>query len=209
MKSRQTTIPLKLRSELANLPEYKTCMLYGHQEHTCEGRITWEHAVIYAGKKIQEKWAIIALCAKGHAVDEFMDAGTLNKDVNIWIAFNRATDEELKKYSSASIQFTKLREKARLNSIYGVWEQKYPVIEPSIVSPVKTPQKAFWYPITDVEKIQIDKAITFHRNAFCDNKSPFEMIRHMIDSYAMICEEFPKIAEVYPEIYKKLNKHPQ
>lgn len=74
------------------------------KEGGCAGRITWEHALIYGGKQIDETWAIIKLCARHHSVDQYQDCGLLNKKKNIKIALNRATDEELKKYSKADYQ---------------------------------------------------------------------------------------------------------
>jgi len=82
----------------------------------CAGRITWEHALTYAGKQIDEVWAIIFLCERHHAVNGYQDLGALNKEKNVWIALCRATDEELKKYSKA-INLIEKRE--YLNTIYG------------------------------------------------------------------------------------------
>lgn len=81
-----------------------------------------EHAIIFANRQVQELWAIIPLCAKGHAVDEYQDAGTLDKSRNIWVALNRATDEELQAVSKA---IPWIRERDRLNTIYGVWSPPY------------------------------------------------------------------------------------
>lgn len=64
-------------------------------EGTCKGRLTLEHAFIYAGKQIDAPWAIIWLCAYHHGVDEFQDNGDLQKDLNQFIALSRATDEDL------------------------------------------------------------------------------------------------------------------
>lgn len=85
------------------------------QDGGCKGRITWEHALIYAGRQIDEVWAIIKLCAYHHGVDEFQDCGDLQKEKNVWIALNRATDDELRKYSKA-INYIELRTK--LNDKY-------------------------------------------------------------------------------------------
>lgn len=76
-------------------PFYRTCARYSQQ---CEGRITFEHAVIYAGRQVQEEWAIIPLCAFHHAVDQFQDGGDLKKDLNLMIALMRATEEDFAKY---------------------------------------------------------------------------------------------------------------
>jgi len=84
----------------------------------CQGRITREHTLIYGGKQIDEVWAIIKICAYHHEVDEFQDGGGLNKEKNIWVALNRATDQELLKYSKV-INYIEMRN--RLNKKYGTY----------------------------------------------------------------------------------------
>lgn len=89
-------IPKKLREEMSNDPYYKVC---ARSNSECKSRITWEHALMYAGKQIQEKWAIIPLC-------EFHHLGNgLVKTFNQMIAFSRATKEELKKYPKLTIHY--------------------------------------------------------------------------------------------------------
>ena len=61
----------------------------------CSGRIQWHHPWIYAGKQINEPWAIVGACEGHH--DE------VTKDRAIKQAFEtdslmRATDEDLAKY---------------------------------------------------------------------------------------------------------------
>lgn len=109
-------LPAKLKKELLEDPFYRVCARKGLHGHECEGRITLEHAIIYAGSQVQKKWAIIPLCAKAHAVDEFQDGGDLNKGINKWIAYNRATDNELLEISKATDYF---QERSRLNKAYG------------------------------------------------------------------------------------------
>lgn len=84
------------------------------KDGNCDGNITWEHALIYAGRQIDETWAIIKLCEYHHAVNQYQDSGNLLKEKNIWIALCRATDEELEKYSKANYKGMK----ERLNKIY-------------------------------------------------------------------------------------------
>lgn len=74
----------------------------------CAGRITWEHALIYAGRQIDEAWAIVLLCERHHGVNTYQDCGDLQKEKNVWIALNQATNEELQKYSKA-IDYIRLR----------------------------------------------------------------------------------------------------
>ncbi len=100
------------------LPEYHTCMRKMLlDDHECEANpmtgqeIEWEHPFTFAGPQINEKWAIVPLCWLVHS------GGKMNKEINIWIALNRATPEELKKYSKAIPWFNR---REHLNKIYGV-----------------------------------------------------------------------------------------
>jgi hypothetical protein len=61
-------------------------------EGTCSGRITWEHALTYAGKQIQARFAILPLCEYHH-----LRSG-LDKDWNINTAMERASEEDKLKY---------------------------------------------------------------------------------------------------------------
>lgn len=131
----RTCIPLKQRKEMAGKPFYTMCALAGHLGHECEGRITWEHAIIVAGKSYQAEWAIPPLCEKSHAVDNFQDAGTMIKEINEWIAYSRATDEDLLKICGDSPgtdpRFAKskyhFQRKKYLINKYGVWTPKVPL----------------------------------------------------------------------------------
>lgn len=129
-----TPIPPKVKKEILADPSYKTCMKYGQFGHECSGRITWEHVLTFAGRQVQKKWAIISLCEFGHSVGLYQDGGDLEKEINLWIALNRATNAEMLEISKA-IPYT--REKVRLNNEYGSYTQKYP-----IPAPLKTNQLA-------------------------------------------------------------------
>jgi len=96
------------------LKEPQICARY--RDGGCDGRITWEHTLIYGSKQIDEVWAIIFLCEYHHSVNKHQDGDGLDKEKNVWIALNRATDEELKRYSKA-VDYIKMRE--RLNKKYG------------------------------------------------------------------------------------------
>jgi len=86
---------------MAHDPYYRKCARMN--DGGCDGRITWEHAIIYAGKQFNEKWAIIPLCVYHHLEDG------LDKEINQMIALNRATDEELHEISKA-VHYIHLRE---------------------------------------------------------------------------------------------------
>lgn len=91
----------------------KKCMR--SDEGNCQGRLTKEHAIIYAGKQVQELWAILDICEFHHGVNNFQDRGDLNKEKHVWLALCRATDDELRAISKAT-NYLELRE--RLNAKY-------------------------------------------------------------------------------------------
>lgn len=123
-----TPIPIKIRKVMAAEPFYKTCSRnMALQDHVC-GRdprtgklIEWEHAFIYAGKQMQKIWAIIPLCWYTHSGPK------LNKEINQWIALNRATDTELEEVSKV-VDYKRLR--SVLNEKYGVYSPLPPVKQP-------------------------------------------------------------------------------
>lgn len=82
-------IPKPLLALMLADPYYKRCARRSGQ---CEGRITLEHAFIYAGKQVNEVWAIIPLCVRHH-LGELLD-----KRENERIALDRASTEDLAKY---------------------------------------------------------------------------------------------------------------
>lgn len=92
-------MPTKLRAQLARDPFYKTCarqeLLHDHEcqgdpVRGAEGRvIEWEHALTYAGRQVQKRFAIVPVCWYVHR-----GPGVV-KEINVWIALNRATTEEL------------------------------------------------------------------------------------------------------------------
>ena len=109
-------IPAKLRKEMANDPEMQLCMRKELlNDHVCGSdpltgkHIEWDHCIIYAGRQLQEAWAIVPTCWQAHR------GGDLDREKQTWIALNRATDEQLKSISKA-IDY--IRERDRLNSIY-------------------------------------------------------------------------------------------
>jgi hypothetical protein len=82
-------IPKKMKEELAKDPFMKLCI---HNNEECSGRIEWEHAWTYAGKQINEIWAIVPVCYMHHR------GGKLDKDYNRYVSLLRASEEDLKKY---------------------------------------------------------------------------------------------------------------
>lgn len=107
---------MKLRQELAEDRIYKRCLRARLlNDHHCEPdpisqkMIEWEHALIYAGKQVQARFAIIPICWLVHR------GPLLVKEINIWIALNRATDEELSAYPKTDW----IQRRRYLNEKYG------------------------------------------------------------------------------------------
>lgn len=94
--------------ELSKDPYYSRCALTGKTNK--QTKIDWHHNLIYAGKQVQEKFAIVPLSRDIH------NNIVKHKEKVDWIMLNRATDEELERYSKA-IDYK--RERDRLNEIYG------------------------------------------------------------------------------------------
>lgn len=89
------SIPERLRERIAADPYMALCARRGKE---CEGRVTWEHAMKIAGRKLQRGWAIIPMCVFHH-----LGKG-LVKWVNQLIALNRATDAELAEFPKAGLR---------------------------------------------------------------------------------------------------------
>ena len=125
-----TPIPLKMRREMAEMPFYKHCARHNDE---CNGRITWEHALIVAGKRLNEIWAIVPLCAYHHSVDYHQDGAGLVKELNKWIALCRSTPEDLAKYPRSGFE----QMKKYLISKYGLWVDPFAPKVPVVEKPVE------------------------------------------------------------------------
>lgn len=111
-----TPIPTKLRQIMEADPFMKVCIhTYWRGSTPCSGRITYEHAFIYARKQIQEKWAIVP-CCEGHNVGVTGKQKLYNK----YIALLRATPQDLFKYpkNAWAIEIGFLRETFREEKIW-------------------------------------------------------------------------------------------
>mgnify|MGYP001612174525 CR=1 FL=1 len=87
-------------------------------EGNCQGRLTKEHALYYAGKQLQEEWAILDICEFHHGVNNFQDNGNLQKEKHTWIALNRAPEGRLRELSKGE---DKIALRDRLNLKYGIF----------------------------------------------------------------------------------------
>ena len=73
----------------------RACELRGEGFGNCQGRIEWHHVWIYAGRQINEPWAILGACHGHH--------GLVQSDMAVREAFERRSleiviPEELEKY---------------------------------------------------------------------------------------------------------------
>jgi len=89
-------IPKKMLQQILDDPFYQKCIR--DFEGKCKGRITLEHSLIWAGRQINDIFAIVPVCACHHEVDEYQNSGQMDKQVNQLAALLRATPEDLKKY---------------------------------------------------------------------------------------------------------------
>jgi len=101
-------IPQKLKDEIADDPFYKRCCITGVL--ATETKVDWHHNLIFAGRQVSEKWCILPLAKEVH------DNIVKYKELCDWIMLNRATDEELQKYSKA---VDLLEKRKKLNKKYG------------------------------------------------------------------------------------------
>ena len=98
-------MPAKLRKECAEDPYYEKCCLHNKE---CSGRIEWHHALEFANKQIQRKFAIVPACKHHH------ENVAIFKKLFHWIALNRASEAELEEFKKANFK----REKEYLNKLF-------------------------------------------------------------------------------------------
>ncbi len=110
-------IPKKMREEMDAMPYYHQCARNeALNDHVCfpdpvRGRlIEWEHAMIHGSRKVNEIWAIVPICWWAHR------GPGLVKEINQWLALNRASDEDLDKYERHDWR----QRRQYLNGKYGI-----------------------------------------------------------------------------------------
>lgn len=69
----------------------------GIPDEHCGGRIEWHHVWIYAGRQINEKWAILPLCGFHHSRAEVESY----KSKICALSLSRASKEDFDKYPRA------------------------------------------------------------------------------------------------------------
>jgi len=111
---------MKLRTEIAKDPFMARCIYCDlKRQNECRGKIEWEHAWIYAGKQINEKWAIVPVCTYHHR------GNGLDKGYNQYRAIIRAdiSDLQMRMPKRDWVQIKKhLVEKYKTNQVVDVVE---------------------------------------------------------------------------------------
>lgn len=110
-------MPLKLRAELEKDPWYKICCITGDRSSydSLTGvfeRIEWHHNLMFAGKQVQEKFSILPVLSSVHKTVHLEEM----KARLDWIMWNRASDEQIKRYSKSE-DYMAYRD--YLNEVYG------------------------------------------------------------------------------------------
>ena len=84
-----------MRDDIASRGINKKCALQGAGYGLCSGKIQWHHVWIYAGRQINEPWAIVGACESHH---EEVGRGGIVLEAFQKVSLSRATDEDLRKY---------------------------------------------------------------------------------------------------------------
>jgi len=95
-------IPHALKEKLKKDPFMRRCAL---EDENCKGRIEWHHVFIFAGKQIQESWAIAGACSEYH--HRFADRTDIKKRF-VHVCLSRASDSELAPYCKV-IDYVKMK----------------------------------------------------------------------------------------------------
>src|SRR5574343_1267279 len=103
-------IPQTLKNNMANDPYYQKCCITGRRNE----KIDWHHNLIFGGKQVNEKFCILPLAKSIH------DNIVKYKEICDWIMLNRATDDDILKYSKA-VDYKQVKE--RLNKKYGKYNE--------------------------------------------------------------------------------------
>ncbi len=110
-------IPAKLREQMEKYPDMRICIYNNCDCQDMSGRrparAEWEHCFTYAGKQINEWWAIIGCCWWHHR------GPGLNKEYNRYRALLRMSDDDLREAEIKYPKFNWRWERDRLIKKYG------------------------------------------------------------------------------------------
>jgi len=105
-------IPKKLLKEILEDRFYQKCCVTG------QNNVRLHHNFIYSGKQVNEKWCILPLSDEIHDIEKRKDI----KEILNWIMYNRATDEELLKYSKV-VNYIERKEMSNL--LFGKYKHNW------------------------------------------------------------------------------------
>lgn len=108
-------IPQSLRKKMSADPYYKVCCITGLRQSAGDP-IEWHHNLIFAGKQVQARFAILPIKRTFHLNIN----RTHIKEKIDWIMLNRASEEELRQYSKA---VDLGRRRSELNAKFGVYKE--------------------------------------------------------------------------------------
>ena len=96
-----------MREQLAQDPYMRDCVILGG---ICEGRIQWHHAFKYAGKRVNEIWALLPVCENHH------------KEEAKWRGWIEECLRERIKHFGAEADFRKRYPKSTLLQVINKWK---------------------------------------------------------------------------------------
>ena len=105
-------IPKRMRQEMEDDPFYRRCCITKTPKNV--RKVDWHHNMTWQGSQLNEKFAILPVVRWLHDIARRKDVS----EILDWVMLNRATDEQLEKYSKATDY---KRERDRLNNQFGIW----------------------------------------------------------------------------------------
>lgn len=91
-------IPKEMRDQLAEDKYMSRCLIGGQ----CEGRIQWHHSLTYAGRRVNELYAIHPMCEKHHR-EEARYRDRIEKATRKRIFHFKAADDFKAKYPRSKL----------------------------------------------------------------------------------------------------------
>lgn len=95
----RSPIPKEIRDLLADDPFMTHCVV-GHE---CEGRVEWNHALIYGGKRQNERYAIIPVCNKHHRAMSKSTKAICDMAMRTRIKYFKAEEEFSRKFPRSDL----------------------------------------------------------------------------------------------------------
>jgi len=77
-------------------------------DHECGGRLTFEHVWKYAGRQVNEPWAIITLCEWAHSLGPYMGTGGLDKRINEYLSRRHLLDLTPDEFDATRLKYPRL-----------------------------------------------------------------------------------------------------